>query len=463
MRTRWIMLRRRSVELCGRLGIKLSLLSVALVALLSLCSSVIVIEIMEGFLFREMVKRGGALAVSMATPAGYSILAEDRLGLDHLAARIVETQEDIVYVAIVDPQGHLLAHSRPGAMETKFRPADGEAVLQRADITVRREMREGQECYAFQSPILFLNRELGAVHLGIASSTLVATTVQARLQILAVALAILLLGTVGSLFLTRIVTGPLKRLSAGVAQLRSGHYGGGIKPASRDELGALTRDFNAMAKELLAQKESLARYAAHLEESNLATVKILAAAIDARDRYTLGHSQRVAQLSIHLGRKLGLDATALKDLEMACFLHDVGKIRVPDRILHKPGPLDEHEQALIVRHSEFGSEILDLAASLQRFIPVVRYHHERYDGKGYPAGLKGDEIPPFAAIVAIADSYDAMVSSRPYRPGLAVAEAVAEIRRCRGTQFSPHLTDLFIEAVEEMSAEGDYSAQESAV
>lgn len=450
MRIRWSRFRRRF----GRLGLKLSLLSLALIAVLTISSAMIVIEIMDGFLFRELVKRGSALATSAATPAGYSLLAEDILGLDHLVSKIEETQTDILYVAIIDPQGRLRAHSRLKEMGEIVPLPAGKLLAQQLDVNVRSGHYEGQEIFEFDTPIRFQGRQLGTVQLGIAVTSLTDTKQLARRKIVVVASIFLFAGTIATFFLTRIVTQPVARLREGVARLQRGQYDGPIAATAHDELGDLTRNFNAMATELAAQKKSLDHYVVTLNESYLATVKILGASIDARDQYTLGHSQRVAQLSLLLGRKLDLDQAALKDLEIACFLHDVGKIKVPDRIIMKHGALNDEERALMSQHPQHGADILGLAASLQKFIPAALFHHERFDGQGYPKGLRGDEIPLFAAIVAISDSYDAMTSSRPYHDGLSETEALAEIQRCRGTQFSPRLVDLFIAALQESSGQG---------
>ena len=438
----------------GRLGLRLSLLSMALIAVLTAGSAMIVIDIMDGFLFREMIKRGSALAVSAATPAGFSLLAEDLLGLDHLVSKIEESQTDVLYVAIADPQGRLLAHSRLKEMGgTITPPTSGKLLVQQHDVTVRSGLREGKESFEFDAPIRFQGRELGTVQLGIDATALTATRQLAHRQILVVASIFLLAGTIATLFLARIVTGPVARLSAGVARLKCGQYDGPITAVAHDELGDLTRNFNEMASELLTQKQSLDHYVVTLNESYLDTLKILSASIDARDQYTLGHSQRVSQLSLLLGRQLGLEEAELKDLEIACLLHDIGKIRVPDRILQKQGALDDEERSLMIQHPQHGADILGLAASLQPFISVALSHHERYDGEGYPRGLKGEEIPLYAAIVAIADCFDAMTTNRPYRAGLSATEALAEIQRCRGTQFSPKLVDLFIEARPKLSGQ----------
>jgi putative nucleotidyltransferase with HDIG domain len=177
-------------------------------------------------------------------------------------------------------------------------------------------------------------------------------------------------------------------------------------------------------------------------------VKILATSIDARDDYTMQHSTRVAALSLLLAEEMGLGTEERRELEVAALVHDLGKIRIPDHILNKPGPLDDHEIQRIKRHPVDGVDILGHSQALHRFIPAVLHHHEWHNGQGYPHGLKGEAIPLFAAIIALADSYDAMTTSRPYRTGLTVEVAIAEIIHCRGTQFNPRLTDYFVAALQ---------------
>jgi putative nucleotidyltransferase with HDIG domain len=157
----------------------------------------------------------------------------------------------------------------------------------------------------------------------------------------------------------------------------------------------------------------------------------------------------VARLSLLIGQHLGLSNADRKELEMACFLHDIGKIYIPDVIINKPGPLDRQEHLIVKKHPEQGAEILRLSESLHKYIPVVLHHHEWYNGNGYPHGLKGDDIHINAQIVAIADAYDAITTSRPYRNGCTREQAVAEISNFRGSQFNPELTDIFLEALDE--------------
>jgi HD-GYP domain-containing protein (c-di-GMP phosphodiesterase class II) len=433
----------------GGIRCKLALVTLALIVLITTGSSLVVTHILDDSLQKSLVQRGRSLAISAATPAGYSILSGDHLGLDNLAAKISESQEDVVYLAILDLRNTVLAHSRIGSVGDSFERLPGVEVATEADTVVRKVRRDDLSCFEFNSPILFAGSQLGEVVVGIDTAGYEAAKRSARSKIILVSLLALIVGLAGTLLLATLFTTPIKQLAAGVSRIRSGDYGVEVEVSSQDELGELTTSFNAMARTLQEQRESLENSTRDLEDSYLATVRILAATLDARDNYTLGHSARVATLALRVGRRLGLGTGVLKELEMACFFHDIGKIRIPDHILNKPAPLQADEIRLIRRHPEQGAEILGLAESLHKYTPVVRHHHERYDGTGYPAGLKGEEIPLFAQIVAIADAYDAMTTSRPYRPGRCRDAAVREILACRGTQFAPHLTDLFIEALHE--------------
>jgi HD-GYP domain-containing protein (c-di-GMP phosphodiesterase class II) len=175
----------------------------------------------------------------------------------------------------------------------------------------------------------------------------------------------------------------------------------------------------------------------------------VAAAIDARDSYTHGHSARVAQLSLLIGKQLGLSKDDLRDLEVSCLFHDVGKIKTPDSILLKPSKLNETEYKEMKQHVVDGASILGWAPSLIKYIPSTRHHHEWHNGKGYPDGLVGDNIPLFAAIISIADAFDAMTSDRPYRKALSNEEALSRIARMSGIQFRPNLVAIFLELMDE--------------
>jgi HD-GYP domain-containing protein (c-di-GMP phosphodiesterase class II) len=433
---------------------KLSLLTCLLVTTVIVVSSAIVMGIMDTFLLGELVKRGLSLSRSAANTAGYSMLVRDRLSLDNLVAKLKERQKDIIYVAVVDHQGRVTAHSELLKSGSSFKPEAGVAIHKDSDgAVVTQVTRKGQISYEFRSPIVFAGKEIGQFYLGIDAAALTTAQVAASRKVAVMAVIVLILSVAGTCYIARIFTQPIKQLNDGVTLLKSGSSLGAIATTQQDELGELTRNFNEMASVILHQKDELAEYARGLEESYFATVKILATSIDARDDYTMQHSARVAAMSLMVAEELGLGAEEQRDLEVAALVHDLGKIRIPDHILKKAGPLDDDEFSRVKRHPSDGADILGYSRVLRRFIPAVLYHHEWHNGGGYPEGLRGNEIPLFAAIIALADSYDAMTSSRPYRAGLTAEYAIGEIIRCRGTQFDPHLADCFVAAVRRRNLE----------
>jgi diguanylate cyclase (GGDEF)-like protein/putative nucleotidyltransferase with HDIG domain len=202
---------------------------------------------------------------------------------------------------------------------------------------------------------------------------------------------------------------------------------------------------------IVALNEDPVALAARLEYANLATVEALAAAVDAKDPYTRGHSQRVSAYAAILAQALGDRPADVARVRLAGLLHDVGKIGIPDAILTKPGRLTDEEFAIIQQHSVIGERMLSRVPFLHDILPAVRHHHERWDGKGYPDRVAGDAIPRDAAILMVADSFDAMTSSRTYRPALPQEEAHRRIREGRNTQFSPEVVAAFDAAVAEGS------------
>lgn len=175
----------------------------------------------------------------------------------------------------------------------------------------------------------------------------------------------------------------------------------------------------------------------------LGTLEALTASIDAKDRYTCGHSERVAHLAMRLAAEIGMDADQVERVRIAGLVHDVGKIGVPEAVLCKPGRLTEEEFELIKAHPEIGRRILADIPQLEDVLPAVMHHHERWDGRGYPHGLAGEHIPLHARLIALADSFDAMSSTRTYRPALPREQVLREIRKCAGTQFDPTLAPTF--------------------
>ena len=175
--------------------------------------------------------------------------------------------------------------------------------------------------------------------------------------------------------------------------------------------------------------------------------------LDLKDLNTGVHSTRLAEWAIHVGSELGLDEHALVDVETAALLHDIGKIGIPDAILHKPAKLTPEEYELMKRHPEYGWAVLRQIPTFEQASLLTLHHHEGYDGRGYPGGLRGDEIPIGSRIVSVIDAFDAMVSSRPYRQGLPFEEAARRLTAASGTQFDPAVVKIFLPlALVEMSA-----------
>jgi HD-GYP domain-containing protein (c-di-GMP phosphodiesterase class II) len=178
-------------------------------------------------------------------------------------------------------------------------------------------------------------------------------------------------------------------------------------------------------------------------------------ALDAKDSYTFGHSMRVAYFSLVTGRELGLTGDDLSELELSAIFHDIGKIGTPDAVLNKPSRLSEDEFQVMKQHPEKTYEILQDFPHFEKIALNARFHHERFDGKGYPLGLKGEDIPVAARIILIADTFDAMTSTRPYRKGLPYEVAYSELIQFSGTQFDPKIVRMFIEGMRKEALKGE--------
>ena len=204
----------------------------------------------------------------------------------------------------------------------------------------------------------------------------------------------------------------------------------------------LNRLHERMADEIRAKTEKLSH-------AYLQIVQALAASVDAKDRYTHGHSSRVAKYAREIAMRAGFSDREQDGIYMMGLLHDVGKIGIPDAIINKTSRLTDEEFAQIKTHPAVGAEILAKITDLPELKTGARWHHERYDGRGYPDGLAGEAIPEVARIIAVADTYDAMTSNRSYRGQLPQAQVRAEIERCRGSQFDPRFADIMLAMIDE--------------
>ena len=190
-----------------------------------------------------------------------------------------------------------------------------------------------------------------------------------------------------------------------------------------------------------------------LESAYMETIEILRFTVEAKDAYTRGHSDRVSAYSVLIGEALGLSEDDLKTLKIGGLFHDIGKIGIPDRILLKTDKLDDEEYSEIKNHPAIGAHILSNATIFKDIIPIVKHHHERFDGHGYPGKLKGEEIPYLARIATVADSFDAMTSKRSYRDSLPIDVVKEEIKKNSGTQFDPEIAEVFLKILDEQPEE----------
>ena len=190
-----------------------------------------------------------------------------------------------------------------------------------------------------------------------------------------------------------------------------------------------------------------------LESAYMETIEILRFTVEAKDAYTRGHSDRVSAYSVLIGEALGLSEDDLKTLKIGGLIHDIGKIGIPDSILLKTDKLDDEEYSEIKNHPAIGAHILSNATIFKDIIPIVKHHHERFDGHGYPGKLKGEEIPYLARIATVADSFDAMTSKRSYRDSLPIDVVKEEIKKNSGTQFDPEIAEVFLKILDEQPEE----------
>ncbi len=301
------------------------------------------------------------------------------------------------------------------AVEQVVLPASGQIVLGDDEFVVRRVSAvDAVQIYALAS----------------ATAPVRAASGEVAWVLLAAGAVALLLAAAGSWWLARTLASPIERLRKTLAAMADARdFERPLPPCGTSfELDALTASFASLRTAVsTAESESEATY--------LGVIGALAAALDARDSYTAGHSERVANLSVAIATALNVPESEIEILRLGALLHDIGKIGVSDAVLRKPGTLTDEEYDQIKLHTTLGARILKPLHFLADQVAVVELHHEQPDGRGYPHGLKGDDIPLFARIVHVADAFDAMTTARAYRPSRPANEAMAELWRCAGTGF----------------------------
>jgi putative nucleotidyltransferase with HDIG domain len=416
------------------------------------------VRIVNQTLLNEIIKKAESISKSAAAIASYSLLSRDLLGIDHIVFKAKESNNDVEYIAIVDTTMKIIAHSDIKQRGKIFKKPAGDFLEEKADGTVIREIPlPSGNLFEISTPILYKGKLLGTVFVSLNRSVLLNAQQLAHRRVFGLFAATLLLGVIVILGLSILITKPIKELSSGVDELKQGKRAKPLKVYSRDELGKLTESFNSMSELITAQKNELIKYTQELEEAYISILRVLAVAIDARDPYTLGHSTRVAANALMIGEEIGLSRKDLEELEIASLFHDVGKLKTPDTILFKSKSLDITEYKEMKQHPNDGAEILRKVKSLHKYIAPVKHHHEFFNGEGYPDRLNGNNIPLFAAIIAIADAFDAITSTRPYKMALSKEEALKVLTIQAGKQFHPDLVNAFLKRMQNVREPSSHS------
>ena len=353
----------------------------------------------------------------------------------------VLVSESLAEIAATVPESALYDLSgRPLASTLPTVPVASDAI--RRDLTTVNAVRDddtraGHAYGALFSTWIMRGSPVGYLAVQANRDSLLSLVTQLRLILTGVfgvaAVFTLLVGTIIASRLTR----PIDLLVRSMRAVSAGELHHRAAVVSRDEIGYLARTFNEMTA-------SLEEKTAALEETTFASMEALARAIDARDASTFGHSARVAAISVEIAEGMTLSSKDREALRRSALLHDIGKIGVEDKVLRKPGPLSDTEANDMREHPRIGYDMLKGLRFLQPSLPGVLYHHERWDGAGYPTGLTGTAIPLLVRILAVADVFDALTSDRPYREGLSFDAATAAIRVEAGLQFDPDVVTAFL-------------------
>ncbi len=353
-----------------------------------------------------------------------------------------------------DKQGKILAHSREGKHPDKTMSSHYQSIFKQGDSYLGSEIKQIINPHTKRKltktdiiiPFRYQNQVIAALEVEIDMEQTLRTIKRLDNQYEQDSLIIIAIG--GSLTLILIwfgvhhwLLGPIAAMGKMTNNIAHGELHTRLKVSSNDELGRLCHSINDMAN-------SVENLFTEQEQAHLQMLTALAKALEAKDAYTAGHSGRVAKFSVELGRHIGLDDGQLKLLKKGALMHDLGKIGISDAILNKPAALDDDEYEIMKQHPITTAKIMKPLTRFKEFIEIAAWHHERWDGKGYPDGLKGEQIPLLARIVCIADTWDAMTGDRIYRKGMSSEKALSIIDKEKDMgQWDPQLARTFIEMI----------------
>ena len=316
-----------------------------------------------------------------------------------------------------------------------------------APFTAERDGQKVEMLGSYATAELDGNMRLGVIAIQDERAALTSVA-DMRRQTLFISLVAAVFTLIIGFFFAKKLTQPVRELAAGAHRIATGDFSQRIAVRSRTELGALGQSFNLMTDQLEKFISDLQRSADENRELFLGTVKALAAAIDGKDPYTRGHSERVARFSVAIAQGMDLPDDEIEKIRISALLHDVGKIGIDDNILKKPSALTDEEFEVMKGHPQKGYKIMSQIPAMKEFLPGMYMHHEMIDGRGYPQGLKGAEIPLMARIVSVADTFDAMTTDRPYQKAMSLEEAIGRIKSFVGTRYDEGVVASLVAAYE---------------
>lgn len=361
-------------------------------------------------------------------------------------------------VFVVDQNGRAVAHP-DASIAFSERPMTDLKVVQDwletgaqvqsalAPFTLDRDGRSTPMLGSYATVELDQNTLLGVIAIQDEAAALVSVS-EMRTQTLLISLLAATLALLIGFYFAEKLTRPVRELAAGAQRIAAGDFSQRVKVLGRTELGELGASFNQMTDRIESFVGDLQRSAEENRELFLGTVKALAAAIDGKDPYTRGHSERVSRFSVAVAQGLDLPENEIEQIRISALLHDVGKISIDDRVLKKPAALTDEEFEIMKTHPQKGYKIMSQIPAMRDFLPGMYMHHEMINGEGYPQRLKGDEIPMQARIVSVADTFDAMTTERPYQRAMDLEAALTRLKSFVGTRYDPRVVAAFIAACE---------------
>ena len=388
-------------------------------------------------LTQEVQLRGLTIARHLAGVGGDFLLGGEKLEMANIC-RGARENEDVLYVRIVDSHGVLRASSPASALEVPFYPPNEIQPLGDQDKSVQRFYNGRQWIEDVMVPIRIGSQRVGLVDVGLDESTVDSALSEAERGLLWACLAVLGVCLALAVGVSVVLARPVEKLNRAVQALGTGLMETRVQVSGAVELRQLEESFNQMAARLQSQ----------LHGSTLALVRALAE----HDQVSPGHAERVAKLAVRTARAMDLPQQQVEEIRLAAQLIDIGHMGVPTQLLHKVDPLTDDELRRLRGHPQVGVRIIEPLTALKPVVPMLMHHHERFDGRGYPLGLRGDAIPLGARILAVADAFDAMLTEKRHRKARSQADAMREVQRCAGQQFDPKVVDAFVKQLTAVSA-----------